>query len=249
MGSFVNVLIDRSVAGEDWVRGRSHCDGCGKKLTWYDLIPIISWVVYRGKSRCCRIPLTYRYPLVEGLMGLLFVWWLGMGFLFFQLSSAPLTVIQPAFWLITGIIILILALADWFYGVVLMPVVYAGWVSVLAYRLTLWGFGVYQTGDLAATLVMTILAYGFFWMLYKLTRGRGMADGDMYVAAYVAMVVGWPRGLLSLGISFVIGAVVGVMLILLGIKKRTDTLPFVPFMMVALVIVLLWGEQISRFLS
>lgn len=249
VGSFVNVLIDRTVAGHDWIKGRSHCDYCQKTLEWYDLLPIISFVVYRGKSRCCHRPLPYRYPLVEALTGLLFVWWMTIGFWFFRLSTAPLSTIQPTFWLLTGVIVLVLALADWTYGVVLLPIVYLGYASAIAYRLILTYAGIFQSTDLVATFVTSLLAYLFFWGLYKLTRGRGMAEGDMYVAAYVGLVLGWPRGVMALALSFVLGAIIGVGLILLGKKTRKDTLPFVPFMMAAMVMVLFWGEQISRFLG
>lgn len=249
VGSFINVLIDRSVAGEDWVKGRSHCDNCHKSLAWYDLIPLLSFVWYRGRSRCCRTPLSYRYPLVEGLTGLLFGWWLVVGFVFFRLTVTPLLVIQPVFWLVTGIVMLTLALADQFYGVVLMPVVWFGGLVAVGYRAVLWYFGAYQGQDLAWTAVMSVVAYGLFWGLYKITRGKGMAEGDMYVAAYVGLLSGWPEGWLSLGLSFVLGAVGGLVLMALGVKGRKDTLPFVPFMMTATLVVLVWGERIIRFLG
>jgi leader peptidase (prepilin peptidase)/N-methyltransferase len=249
VGSFINVLIDRSVAGEDWVRGRSHCDFCRKNLRWYDLIPVFSWLAYRGKSRCCHTPLPYRYPLVEFLTGLLFVWWFMIGFWFFHLTTAPLSTIQPAFWLVTGLVLLILAVSDARYGVVLTPVVYGGVILTLVYRLLLTYFGVYQTNDLVSSLLMSAGAYGFFWLLNRITAGRGMAEGDMDVALYFGLLLGWPRGLIGLGLSFVLGALIGLLLIGLKIKSRKDTVPFVPFMVTATLIMLLWGEQIIGFLG
>ncbi len=249
VGSFVNVLIDRTVVGEDWVRGRSHCDHCRRVLAWYDMIPLVSYVIYRGQSRCCHTPLSYRYPMVELLTGLLFGWWLVVGFWFFQLTLAPLAVIQPVFWLLTGIIILILTLSDAFYGVVLMPIVYVGIVSVIIYRLALWGFGAYQLADLLKAGLATLGSAGFFAALHWGTKGKGMAEGDIYVAAYVVMVLGYPKGLLALGLSFVLGAVVGLIMIGMSLKKRRDTVPFVPFMMLATIIVLVWGESLISFLG
>lgn len=249
VGSFVNVLIDRTMLGQDWVRGRSHCDHCHKTLAWHDMVPILSFLFYRGKSRCCHTPLSYRYPIVEGLVGLLFVWWLGVGFWFFQLVSAPLSVIQPAFWLVTGITLAILALADLFYGVVLVGVVWFGSIALILYRLTLLYYGVYQMSNLLWSVLLATIFYLFFWILYKLTKGRGMADGDMYVALYMGLLLGWPRGVLALQGSFILGAVVGVILIATGLRSRKDTLPFVPFMVAAITIILVWGEQIIRYVS
>lgn len=239
VGSFVNVLIDRSVAEEDWMGGRSRCDNCRKVLSWYDMIPIVSWVIYRGRSRCCHTPLPYRYPIVEGLTGLLFVWWLLIGFWFFRLTIAPLTIIQPAFWLLSGLILLVLTISDWRYGVVLTSIVYVGVGMLAVYRLILVGLGVYQWVDLGESILMGIGAYGFFWLLNRVTLGRGMAEGDVDVALYLGLLLGWPRGIIGLGLSFVLGAVVGVLLIVLKLKSRKDTVPFVPFMVAAAGMVLL----------
>ena len=208
VGSFVNVLIDRTILGQDWVSGRSHCDKCKKTLAWYDMIPILSFVLYRGRARCCKAPLPYRYPIVEAVVGCLFVWWLVVGFAFFRLVSTPLTAIQPLFWLVTGIILLILAVADFYYGVVLMRVLWVGSIMAVLYRAVLWYFGVFQFYDLVGSLIVAASFYVLFWLLYKATRGRGMADGDMYVAMYMGLLLGWPRGGALLG-SFVLGAVVG----------------------------------------
>ena len=246
VGSFVNVLIDRTMSGEDWVKGRSHCDKCKKILAWYDMIPVVSYLFYRGKSRCCRTLLTYRYPIVELLVGLLFVWWMAVGFWFFQLVNAPLVFIQPAFWLTTGVILFILALADLFYGVVLLPIVWIGVIMTIFYRLVLWHYGVYQMIDLQSALLLSGAFFGFFWLLYKLTKGRGMADGDMYVALYMGMLLGWPKGMVAFMGSFILGAIVGVFLIVSKIRSRKETVPFVPFMVAATAIALLWGEQIIR---
>lgn len=246
VGSFVNVLIDRTVAGKDWVRGRSACDFCHKNLQWFDLIPIISFVIYRGRSRCCNKKLSFQYPIVETIVGLMFVWWLMIGFWFFQLVNAPLSVVQPAFWLVTGVLLAILALADLFYGVVIMPILWTSVFVTLIYRIVLILFGAYQTLDLVIAVVVASVFFGLFWGLYKATQGRGMADGDMYVALYMGLLLGWPRGVVALMLSFIIGAVVGLILISLKLRSRKQTIPFVPFMVTATIIALIWGEQIWR---
>lgn len=249
IGSFINVLIDRSIRGTDWVAGRSHCDYCHKNLSWFDMVPILSYLLYRGKSRCCHKKLSPRYLFVESLLGTLFVWWLSVGFVFFRLAHSPLTVIQPMFWLTTGIILTVMALADLFYGVVLMPSVWLGSTVVLLYRMVLLHYGVYQFDDFINAVFTAIGAFGFFWSLYKITKGQGMAEGDMYVAWYVALLLGYPKGILAIMLSFVSGALVGILLIGLKIRTRKQTLPFVPFMVAGTVITLVFGEQIIRFLS
>jgi leader peptidase (prepilin peptidase)/N-methyltransferase len=248
VGSFVNVLIDRTILGENWVSGRSHCDHCGKTLAWYDMVPILSFLFYLGRSRCCKKRLSYRYPIVELLVGLLFVWWAVVGFWFFNLVSAPLSMLQPAFWLVTGTFLAILLIADLFYGVVLMPFVWIGVVITLLYRLILWSYGAHQLVDVCTALLTGSGFYSFFWLLYKLTKGRGMADGDMYVAFYIGVLLGWPRGMVAMMLSFIIGASVGTLLIVSGLRSRKDTLPFVPFLVISTFIALVWGVDIWQWL-
>jgi leader peptidase (prepilin peptidase)/N-methyltransferase len=171
-----------------------------------------------------------------------------VGFWFFNLVSAPLTVIQPMFWLVTGIIMVILALADLFYGVVIVNFVWIGAFATVAYRAILWHYGAYQPRDLVYSMLIAGAFFGMFWLLYKLTRGRGMADGDMYVALYMGLLLGWPRAMVGLLGSFVLGAIVGIFLIVTKLRSRKQTVPFVPFMMVASIITLIWGGQILNWL-
>jgi len=248
IGSFINVLIDRTILGENWVSGKSHCDKCKKILAWYDMIPILSFLLYRGRSRCCKTRLTYRYPIVETLVGLLFVWWIVVGSWFFLLVSAPLSMVQPGFWLITGVLFTILALADLFYGVVLMPVVWIGSIFTLIYKVVLWYYGAHQLLDMQNAVLLGVAFYSFFWLLYKLTKGKGMADGDMYVAFYVGILLGWPRGMVAMILSFVIGASMGIFLIIAKLRTRKDSLPFIPFMVIATLIALVWGTGIWQWL-
>ena len=226
VGSFVNVLVERSIAGKDWIKGRSKCDHCGKTLAWYDMIPLLSYLFYQGKSRCCHKRLSWRHPLVELLFGTLFVWWLLVGFMFFRLAVTPLLVIQPLFWLITGVVLLIVAVADAYGGVILMPLVKIGVVSVVGYRIILWLFGQYQLVD----------------------GGLALLAGLGYAGFLLGVLVGWPRTLVAALLAFVVGAIVGIILIGLGKKKMGSTIPFGPFMVLGATLALWWGEAIIRFL-
>lgn len=229
IGSFVNVLVSRSVVGEGFVRGRSHCDSCRRTLAWYDMIPIISYVVYRGHARCCGAKLSIAHPVVEGLFGLLLVWWLMVGFLFFQLASSPWSVIQPVFWLGIGILLLILAVADAMYGLILMPFVYIAAAWIYLYRLSLTLVGTYQWIDLGLTLVSGMLSFGFLWLLRVLTRGRGMGDGDPYLAFVTGSLLVGINAVYGMWLAFVLGAIWGVALLLLKKKRLGQTIPFGPF--------------------
>jgi len=156
--------------------------------------------------------------------------------------------VQPGFWLITGVLFTILALADLFYGVVLMPVVWIGSIFTLIYKVVLWYYGAHQLLDMQNAVLLGVAFYSFFWLLYKLTKGKGMADGDMYVAFYVGILLGWPRGMVAMILSFVIGASMGIFLIIAKLRTRKDSLPFIPFMVIATLIALVWGTGIWQWL-
>jgi prepilin signal peptidase PulO-like enzyme (type II secretory pathway) len=248
IGSFVNVLIDRSIAGTDWVSGRSRCDFCHAPLAWYDLIPLLSFLAYRGKSRCCHKSLSWRHPIIEGLFGALFVWWLAIGFLFFRLATAPLTLVQPVFWLTIAILLIIIALTDLFYGVILMTPVWMGIAWVVLYRIILLAFGAYELADFGLMFVSALGSYLFLWLLRVLTKGRGMGDGDPYLIFLTSLLLSWPRMIIGVLSAFVLGAVVGVALLLTGQRTRQQTMPFGPFIVLGAGVALLWGAPLLHWL-
>lgn len=239
VGSFVNVLVSRSIAKDDWLGGRSRCDHCGKELCWYDMIPLLSFAVYRGRSRCCKRRLSMAHPIVEGLFGMLFVWWLLVGFVFFQLATAPWTIIQPIFWLGIGILLLILMVADALYGVILMPFIYISVIWIYGYRMALAMTGTYQWNDLGITLISGILSFGFLQVLHLITKGRGMGDGDPYLAFVTGSLLSGTAALWGMLSSFILGSVWGIALILLSLKKMSQTIPFGPFLVVGCLVTLL----------
>ena len=244
IGSFLNVLVSRTVEGKDWVRGRSHCDFCKKPLAWYDTFPLLSFAVYGGKSRCCHKMLSWQHPIVELLTGLLFVWWYLMGNVFFQLVSSPLHTLQAGYWLLIGVVLLIVVVADAFYGMVITSPVLLAIVASVAYRVMLFSHGPMTGQDLGYYLGLAVVIGGFFALLHYLTKGRGMGMGDVYVAPLYGLILGWPRAIVALVLSFWIGAIVGVAAVIVGKKKMQGTLPFAPFMVLGIVIALLCGNQL-----
>lgn len=238
VGSFVNVLVTRSVSGEDWTKGRSKCDHCGKTLSWYDMVPLLSYFAYRGRSRCCQKKLSIAHPIVEGLFGALFVWWLLVGFVFFQLATVPWLVIQPLFWLGVAVILLILAVADGLHGVILMPLVYLGIGWVYIYRFALLVAGTYQWSDLLASFVAGSLSYVFLELLRWITRGRGMGDGDPYLAFLTGSLLGGVGAFWGMLGAFVLGSIWGVGLIVMRYKDLKASIPFGPFLILSCLLTL-----------
>lgn len=243
VGSFVNVMISRSIAGEKWATGRSKCDYCGRTLQWFDLFPIFSYLAYGGKSRCCRKPLSLQHPIVELMFGTLFVWWYFVGSIFFRLMTHPLSIIQPGYWLMIGLILLIIGLTDLFYGLIPTLLVTVGVVMTIIYRLILATAGIYQWSDLGLSLIAAIGAWAFFYSLYIATNKQGMGDGDVVLAFLLGLILGWPKMVVGVLASFVIGAIISLGLIAASKKKMKSTVPFGPFMIAGMVFALIYGNQ------
>lgn len=247
-GSFLNVLIMRTVEGEQWVKGRSKCDHCEKLLPWYDNIPLLSYILLRGKSRCCHKQLSLQYPIVEAMTGILFVWWYAIGQVFFQLVESPLTVIQPVYWLVIGLVLVGIFFADWYFGIIPDSLIWIGLVASGGYILVLAFSGAMEWRDVGLSIVSAILAYLFFLGLHKGTRGRGMGYGDVKLAGLEGLILGYPLAAVGVFAGFVVGAIFGVGLIIAGKRKFGQTIPFGPFMVLGIVVALLWGDRIIRYI-
>jgi len=208
IGSFLNVLIYRTIQGESWLTGRSRCDHCQKKISWYDNIPVLSFLLLGGKSRCCKKQIPISYPFVELITGSLFVWWYGIGFVFFRLTTTPFQVLQPFFWLLVGVLLLTIFFADLMHMIIPDLVVGALFLLTLAYRLYLTAVSIMQVQDLyfaALGMVASVLFLGGLWIL---TKGKGMGFGDVKLIAPIALLLGWPKILVGLFMAFVIGGII-----------------------------------------
>jgi len=182
------------------------------------------------------------------MFGVLFVWWALVGVAFFHLISHPFGYIQPLFWLVTGILMGIVFVSDSFYGLIPTNVVYIGGALVVGYRLILINAGSYEPKDLFLSVVSGIGACLFLYLLRIMTKGRGMGEGDPYLALWIGLLLGWPRVLVSLWVAFVVGALVSVVLVIFKKKNLGGTVPFGPFLITGVVITLLWGGKLLSFL-
>lgn len=252
IGSFLNVLIYRTLdeepvkLRESWVTGRSRCDHCKKQISWYDNVPLVSFLILRGRCRHCHQPITTTHLVVELLVGALLVWWFWGGSLFFQLTQQPLQILQPLFWLFVGILLVVIALADLRYWIIPDWAVWLLSVITIAYRLVLVSIGVMRPVDLAATIIATVGGVLFFASLWLITKKRGIGLGDVKLMLPLGLLVGWPNILVTIFLAFLMGSVVGVGLIL-G-KKRTlhQAVPFGPFLVVASCVSLVSGDYIVQ---
>lgn len=233
VGSFLNVVIDRTSRGES-ILGRSYCDWCRAKLTTVDLIPIISFFLLSRKCRHCKKALSWQYPLVESLCGVLFA------LTFWQLSQSgqlALTTIFYTLFLVS--VMIVVAVVDMKFSLIPTSYVYAASLIALFYNFFLF--------DTAIFIDRVIAAFGaalFFLAIVLITRGRGMGEGDIVLGFLMGMVLGKEAGVLSIFLAFVLGAVVSLFLIILGKKKFGQTIPFAPFLVLGFILSLFWASPI-----
>lgn len=246
VGSFVNVVVMRTLIGEDFVAGRSRCDTCRRELQWFEMIPLLSYVMLRGRCRTCHTEIDMMHPVVELLTGALFVWWLLIGFAFFQLTTQPLIVLQSVFWLIVGILLLLIVVFDIRAMIIPDTAVLALSLWVIAYRLVLILSNAHQAQDFALALMSGgILLAGFLGLWYA-TKKRGIGFGDVKLIFPLALLMGWPRAFVGVFLAFILGAVTGVGLIFSGHARFGRAIPFGPFLVAGTILALLWGDSLLR---
>jgi len=257
IGSFLGVVVDRLASKESILKGRSHCDHCRHTLGALDLVPVLSFFILKQKCRYCHKKLSWFYPVIEITTGITFLIasvaiFQNQYFLFEQLNYKILLFYYFA---LIGSLIVIL-FADFKYGIIPFKVVLFAFLVTLMWEITLpyLGFSLLavQLLGLQTNILSIVLsalgAGGFFFLIFFVTKGRGMGFGDVVYAFLMGLILGFPLIIAGLYIAFVTGAVVALLLVFLKKKKfRGGTIPFGPFLVVGTIVSLLYGNQIITY--
>lgn len=235
VGSFLNVVVYRLNHGQSPFRGRSFCPQCKKKIFWYDNVPLLSFILLKGKCRFCHFPISIQYPIVELATGIL------IPIAYHQLSIINGNLLVTGCWLlVTGSLIAIFV-SDWRYQTIPDEIVYPALAVTVLFHLR----SVPQAQHhLGGVLLAGLAAAAFFYLLVLVTRGKGMGMGDVKLAGLMGLLLGFPQILIALFLAFLTGAIIGVILILLGRKRFGEHIPFGPFLTAATAVALFWGKNI-----
>ncbi|MCR4324111.1 MAG: prepilin peptidase [Candidatus Curtissbacteria bacterium] len=240
VGSFLNVVVDRTTKSESVLFGRSYCDHCHAKLSSFDLIPIVSFVVLGARCRKCGGRISWQYPLVEGLTGLLFV----LSFWVLSLSG-QFSLVTLSYYLFIVSTLVVVATVDLKFYLIPTTLVFAASFVALFYNY----FHLTSTDFVLYVFISFGLAMGFLLLLVA-TRGRGIGGGDVPLAFLIGLVLGWPNAIAAIFLAFFVGAVVSLLLVAFGKKSIKATIPFGPFLVFATIAVLFWGStMISWYFS
>ena len=235
VGSFLNVVIYRVPRRESVVRPRSHCPACEAPIADRDNIPVVSWILLRGRCRSCGARISVRYPLVE----------LGTAVLFVAAAVRLGATWQlPAFCVFFASLLAI-SVIDLDHYIIPNRVIY----PTLAVTIPLLVVAAAADGSWDHLRNAAIGGVAGFAVLLAIHVAvpRGMGFGDVRLAGVIGMMLGW-LGLrylfLGLFLAFLLASVIGVALIAARLRSRKDAVPFGPFMALGAVLAVLWGRAI-----
>lgn len=260
-GSFLNVVSlryspDKFLLGRQ-ILGRSHCPHCKQELSWLELLPILSFLLQRGRCRRCGMRIGFQYPIVEILSGLIFV------FVPAALISpiSPIGLISPIFWISVFEALLLIALID--LRLKIIPdeaniFLAAIGAAMIPLKAGFWKFGGSFLGPYALIFGLreniwlnhfaaALAGAAIFGFLILITRGRGMGMGDIKLAAPLGLVFGWPDIIFVAAFSFIIGSIAGAFQIVFRGMNLKSAIPFGPFLALGATTVFFRGEEILRF--
>jgi len=239
IGSFLNVLIYRLPTQQSVVKGRSICPLCKASLKPKDLIPLVSFLMLRGRCRYCRGKISLQYPVIEFFTGVLFVFIayyhqvnLGFGDILFWRNLI----------IVSGLIVIFMTdlkhfllfdVVTWF--LIFVSVISNIVLSVLSqnWQTGLWDF---LLAGLAGAL--------FFWLQHSLSHGTWVGQGDVYLGLLMGLLLGVQGLIVALFFAYILGAMVSIVLLIRKKKQLKSQLPFGVFLTLGTFISMFWGQQI-----
>jgi leader peptidase (prepilin peptidase)/N-methyltransferase len=253
VGSFLNVCIVRLPREQSIVSPRSQCPRCRTLIRWYDNIPLISFIALGGKCRSCGLPISWRYPLVELLNGLLYLWaYAAFGLtgetgMAMALCSALLVItfidldhqIIPDVITIPGMII----------GLLAAPLFMSALEPPMAFSLgrLLPSAGTYLTGFVNSLVGLVLGAAPLFiigWLWEKFRKVEAMGGGDVKYMGMVGSFLGWKGAFLTIMLGALTGSIVGMTLIALKKHQADKVIPFGPYLAFGTLLTMFYGADI-----
>lgn len=228
-GSFINVLAYRVPAGMS-IMGRSHCVGCNRTLTAWELVPVLSFMILRGRCYSCHSPISGQYPVVEVIGGVLAPLALRM-----HPENLPAAILLA----LTLEALLLIAVTD--ARTQRIPDVFSGTFIALAAG--------YALLSPSWTIVAALVGGGWFAAQWVVSRGRWVGSADILIGAGIGILLGdVPRTIVALASAYIIGALVASLLLATKKKTRNDAISFAPFLALGTVVAVFAGERITMFI-
>lgn len=234
IGSFVNVAALRYLSGESVVWPGSKCPACQVPIAWYDNVPILSWLILRGRCRKCRGGISYQYPIVEFLLGSLF--------LATYLKFGPTWTMVEVLVLLTGLVIVSLIDLKSY----LLPDIY----TLPGIGLGLLGAWLNPERSFGNALAGVVLGAGFLWALsyayYLWRKQEGLGGGDIKLLAWMGAVLGWESLPFIMLAASIVGSIAGLWTMRSSQKGFKTMIPFGPYLALGSVAYIFFAEYFAR---
>ena len=232
VGSFLNVLIYRLPRRVSIVAPRSYCPNCNRPIRWYENIPVLSYIVLGGKCAGCRKRISLRYPIVEALTGIFFIY--AFGHYDFPLEFLFITFFFCA--------MLTVAFIDFSFQVIPDVISMSGIAIGILYQIIM--------GDFMAGLIGMLFGGGLIFVI-RIVGGKAykkevMGLGDVYLTAMIGAFVGFPFIIPAIFIAALVGAVLGIIFIISTHQTRESPIPFGPFLAFGGMAVIIFQPQIHK---
>lgn len=225
IGSFLNVCIYRLPLGESVVTAPSHCMTCGRKLRWYDMVPVFSWLVLGGKCRNCKSEISVQYPIIEGVNGILYV---------VICVVNGLNVVSFVYCLM-GSALIVLSVIDWRTFEIPFG------INVFLFVLGVVATGLDGMSGLAGHLIGMVCVSGVLGMIYLVSGGAAIGGGDVKLMFACGLILGWQRILLAFLVGCIVGSVVH--MIRIKVQGAGRVLAMGPYLAVGVMLAALWGNS------
>lgn len=225
IGSFLNVCIYRIPAGMSVISPPSSCGNCGHRLSYVDMLPVLNYILYKGKCRYCKSPYSMQYPIIELSNGILYVL-IGIKYVW-SLYSVILCILVS--------LLIVSSVIDLRHMIIPGSIIISGIILGLFLLIN-------ERTTLIDKLLGLLLGFGLFIIIALVTGVMG--GGDIKLIAVIGLMFGTKGAIFISLFSFFIGAVVSVALICLKVKNRKDKIPFGPFISLAALLYIFYGKEI-----
>ncbi len=239
IGSFLNCVIYRLEKKQSFIKGRSYCPHCKHTLIWSDLIPVFSFLFFKGKCRYCKKKISIQYPIVEITTGLVFL------FIYYQIMGfSQLTIgniITLCFLFIVSSFFIIIFVYDLKHYIILDKVLFPTIIIVLLYLL------IFNATFLFFNSLLTAIGTStFFALIFFLSKGEWIGFGDVKLAVLLGLLLGFPNILVGLFLAFFFGAIIGLTLMFFQKKGLKSEIPFAPFLIIGTFIAMFFGGHMIQ---
>lgn len=227
VGSFLNVCIYRIPKGDSIVYPHSHCTRCKSKIKWYDMIPVISYIILRGRCRNCGDRISIRYPIIELATGVVFA-------ALFLKYGLTLEFVKFA---VLASFVIVIGMIDYYttdvYTVTILPGIAAGIFFIIA--------GYFKGGDLLTFIYGALISYGLIAAIILMTKGMGWGDAE--ICLMCSLFLGLKLSIVMLFIAFVSGGILGTLLVLFKKSSLKSAISFGPFISGAAIFASVFGRN------